>query len=183
MSHTEISEKYNVHCTFLEALSIRANIPMEWKRSITPNWQPNPRDTGLEIKLNADPPEDLSILGSKRMYSKILSSRKQDSAALCRWKQGEDGIQVENDLEWSAICSRTFNTNREIKLQSFQYKLLQRITPCGTFLKRLRIRETDTCQLCKIPTCDSITHFFFEYMTVRTVPSSRRPTIFSCPRC
>lgn len=38
MSHTEISEKFKVRCSFLDALSIRANIPMQWKRSLTNNW-------------------------------------------------------------------------------------------------------------------------------------------------
>lgn len=102
------------------------------------------------------------MLGSKRMYSKILSGTKQDIAALRKWKQGEDGLQVENDLEWAEICSRVFRTNRETKYQSLQYKLLHRITPCRTFLKRLRICETDECPFCQTPKRDSITHFFFE---------------------
>lgn len=37
MSHSVISEKFSVRCTFLEALSIRASIPMQWKRSLTKN--------------------------------------------------------------------------------------------------------------------------------------------------
>lgn len=167
MSHSEISEKFNVRCSFLDALSIRASIPMKWKRSLTNNWQSNPRETGLEIKLNSDQPEDLNILGSKRMYSKILSGHKQDSAALRRWKEGDDGLQVANDLEWSEICTRTFRTNRETKHQSLQYKVLHRIIPCRTFLKRLRICETDECQFCQTPKRDSIAHFFFQCEVVR----------------
>lgn len=105
MSNTEISDKFNVRCTFLEALSIRVNIPMKWRKSLTKNWQPNPRESGLEIKLNLDPPEDLITLSSKRMYSQIMSGIKKDSAALRKWKEGEDGIQIDDKIEWSETCT------------------------------------------------------------------------------
>lgn len=162
MSHTEIASKFDIQCTFLDALCIRANIPLNWRKTLTQHWQLNPRETGLELKLNSDQPEDLNILSSKCMYSKILVGSKQDSAAYRKWRQGEDGVQIPNDLEWSAICTRTFHTTRETRLQSLQFKLLHRITPCRTFLKRLRITETDECPFCQDTKQDSITHFFFE---------------------
>lgn len=83
-------------------------------------------------------------------------------AALRKWKEGDDGLQVTDNQEWSAICTRTFRTTRETKLQSLQYKLLHRITPCKTFLKRLRICDTDACPFCQVSQRDSIIHFFFE---------------------
>lgn len=43
MSHIEITDKFNLRCTFLDALSIRASIPIHWRKALTKNWQPNPR--------------------------------------------------------------------------------------------------------------------------------------------
>lgn len=167
MSHTEISDKYNVPCTFLDALSIRSNIPIGWRRALTVGWQQDGRDSGLEIKLDSDPSEDLTILGAKRMYSKILSGIHQDSAALRKWKDGVDGLHVGENSEWSDICTRVFCATRETKIQSFQYKLLHRIIPCKVFLKHLRISDTDECTFCQEQKKDTIVHFFFSCEVVQ----------------
>lgn len=159
LSHVEIADKFGVPCTFLEVLGLRANIPIEWRRSISRNWQPDKSDVGFQLKLDSDPPEDLSILGPKRMYTKILTNTQKTNAALCRWLEGDDGLQLRNKTEWADACTRAFQSTRETKIQSFQYKLLNRLLPCNTFLKRLRISETDLCDTCQVR--DSVAHFLF----------------------
>lgn len=39
LSHTEISNRYLVPCTFLDMLTIRLGIPLHWRTMITPHFQ------------------------------------------------------------------------------------------------------------------------------------------------
>lgn len=59
---------------------------------------------------------------------------------------------------WNRIYSLSFKTQREVKIQSLQYKLLHRIIPCNVYLHRIKIKESNLCDYCSIP--DDITHFF-----------------------
>lgn len=165
LSYLELSEKIHIPCTFLKAISLRTVIPIEWRRAISGDWQPDRTDTDIQLKLDSDPPEDLSLLGPKRMYSKILANSHKTNAALSRWIEGDDGLQLANSMEWAAACTRTFEATRETKIQSFQYQLLNRLLPCNTFLKRLRISETDLCATCKVN--DSIAHFLLNCEKVK----------------
>ena len=46
-------------------------------------------------------------------------------------------------------------------MQWFQYRLIHRIIPVGSYLKKIQIKPTDTCTLCK-ETVETIVHLFFE---------------------
>lgn len=165
LSHTEIESKYRIPCTFLEALSLRVGIPLHWRQLITSGWRPAPGDEGLELKLDQNAPEDLSLLSPKRMYVKLLSRNYKPNIALQRWKDGDEGVHIRDHEEWSDICSRVFCTTRETKIQSLQYKISHRVIPCNVFLKRLRISDSDLCNYCQAK--DSVPHFFFTCEVVK----------------
>lgn len=79
---------------------------------------------------------------------------------------GENGIAVEDVQEWSGICKRAFTSSRETKMQSLQFKIYNRIVPCGVHLKQIRIKDTDCCPFCQEK--DTIIHFFFHCRVVST---------------
>lgn len=99
------------------------------------------------------------------MYNYIIVQKEQRNAAKEKWYKGEEGITIESSEEWSAACSRAYTSTRETKLHSFQFKLLHRIVPCGSYLKRIRINTSDQCTICNQK--DSIPHFFHGCETVR----------------
>lgn len=39
-SHSELSERYHIRCTFLEAIKMRLSIPLHWRSTISTNWSP-----------------------------------------------------------------------------------------------------------------------------------------------
>lgn len=166
LSHTEISDKCSTNCSFLEALSMRASIPVAWKRSLTANWQHEQASSSIDIKLNEDTLKDITTLSAKRMYENIIVPKERRNAARERWFKGEEDVKVTSQEEWSSVCTRVYTCTRETKIQSFQFKLLHGITPCGTYLKRLRINTTDQCSLCGQK--DSIVHFFYGCRVVKT---------------
>lgn len=157
LSHVELSNKFQIHCTFLEALGLRMSIPAEWRGALTEEWQPDTKPLGLKIKFSNDPPEDIASLSAKKLYNRILLKNEHVGAAQARWSRGEEDIKIQTQQEWANITAIPYWSVRETKLQSFQYKVINRIIPCKTYLKRLRIAESDLCPFCQER--DSVAHF------------------------
>lgn len=146
LSHTEITAKFNIQCTFLEALAIRLQIPFHWRKALTKEWKPPPLPrVGPDISISFQPATsmDLTFLSAKEVYVNFIKRDYQISAAYNKWITGEGGIIIEDPQEWNGICKRAFTSTRETKMQSLQFKIHNRIVPCGVHLKQIRIRDTD----------------------------------------
>lgn len=149
-----------MHCSFLDALRLRMSVPLHWRTALTNDWNPRDRPPrGPEKKFGAREPVDITNFSSKRTYSEIIQSTPTINTALSRWLEEDIPIRISGREEWSEICTRTFSTLRETKIQSFHFKLVNRIMPCRTFLRRLRIYESDECPFCA--QTDSLIHFFY----------------------
>lgn len=153
LSHQEIEDKFQMKCSFLEAL--------------TPNWRSQATITpGVSLYIQEEEqPLQLSSLSAKSMYAKIVTIRKKSNAAYVKWAQGEGGIEVADEQDWKDICRWAFVCSQETKLQSFNYRVINRILPCGTFLKRLKITDSDICQFCTEK--DTLIHYLLHCNTVR----------------
>lgn len=60
----------------------------------------------------------------------------------------------------------TYRATRETKLQSLHFKIMNRVIPCNSYLKQLRIKASDECELCG--QVDTLVHFLFECPIVQT---------------
>lgn len=166
LSHLEIQTRYSIKCTFLEALSMRLNIPVHWRSLISDNWISLPQHgTNVHVKLNNEEPLVITALSAKKMYRSLVTQGTKNNAVFNRWTLGVDNVTVDNAQEWEQICTRIFKTSCETKLQSLQYKLINRIIPCGVHLRQLRIRETEECPHCQLR--DTIMHFFYQCQKVQ----------------
>lgn len=161
LSHVELQDTYNIRCSFLEALSIRLNVPSGWRNLISTNWIQMPQHgPDIHISLNKEGPQNIAVFSAKKMYQSLVSKDSISNAAFHKWSVGVDGIKITSEQEWQEICTNTFGASRETKLQSLQYKLLNRIIPCGVHLKQLRIQENDECRYCNGK--DTTVHFFYK---------------------
>lgn len=116
-------------------------------------------DPDISISFQEAVPKTLIYISAKDTYKNLLKQDYQINAAYNKWLAGEDGISIDSEQEWSGVCSRAFSASRETKLQSLQYKINNRIVPCGVHLKQIRIRDTHECPTCKEK--DTLIHFFF----------------------
>lgn len=80
------------------------------------------------------------------------------NTAYARWLNDDPRLSLTGPEDWSEACLTAFRALRDTRVQSFQYKLLNRITPCGAYLKQIRIRETDECPICG--GTDTLIHLF-----------------------
>lgn len=164
LSHQEISSKYDVHCSFLDMLSLRLSVPLAWRRAITANWSPTPDPTarsGINILLPGEQPMDILNVSPRQLYRAFISMRNHTSTALGHWRDSPDPrLRLASMDEWKDLASNIYRATRETKLQALHFKILNRIIPCGTYLRQIRINQSDLCALCGAQ--DSMPHFFFE---------------------
>ena len=61
--------------------------------------------------------------------------------------------------DWGSIYKRIFNITKEPYLQSFQYKIINRVLNCKDKLFKWKILETNMCLVCK--DVDGVEHHLF----------------------
>ena len=61
---------------------------------------------------------------------------------------------------WEDIFERIFSVTQESFLQSFQYKIVNRIINCKNNLFKRRIVESATCMYCSDKRVDTLEHHF-----------------------
>ena len=74
---------------------------------------------------------------------------------------------LDNDLTQELIFSRRVNLEREKKLQEFNFKVLNNILPCGTNLKKWRIVDCNSCDVCNME--QTMIHLLFDCKYVNHV--------------
>lgn len=173
-SHLEIVEKYNVRCSFLDALKLGLSIPVAWRRALTPAWRKPPLPpslSGILLVLPGEETVDILAANPKTMYRAFILQTKSESTALKRWSDpASQPLQISSGEEWSEVNLSVYRATRETKLQSLHFKIINRVVPCNQFLKQIRIKNSDSCDLCG--QVDSMLHFFFECPSVQTFWSS-----------
>lgn len=166
LSHEELASRYNVVCSFLDILKIRMSIPLHWRRRMTDiPMQEGLRMSDFEIKIPNQDLVDASAIGAKATYQLINEAKDTVCTAYTRWQEGIEETTISNPDEWREVCNNPFRANRETKIQSLHYKIIHRIFPCGTYLCRVRVRDSDWCQFCDAT--DSITHHLYRCDKVR----------------
>lgn len=172
LSHLEMNEKHNVKCTFLDMLALRLSIPLQWRESLSKNWnRPNIFPGGPTVVLTeGQAPIDISNLSSKKAYSALIAAKKIENTAFHRWRRHDHATAIGGWDEWERTCKRIYQTTMETKMHSFQFKILHAITPCKKFLRRLCIVDDDRCDNCGVT--DDLFHFFFHCSMVQNLWSS-----------
>lgn len=168
-SHLEIAARYNVRCSFLDALKLRLSVPMAWRQALTPDWREPPllpSLSGIVLLLPGEEPLDTLAVSPKKMYRSFILQSNTQSTAFKRWSEPtSQPLQIQNSDEWNEANLSVYRAVRETKLQSLHFKIMNRVIPCNKFLKQIRIKSTDSCELCGLE--DSLLHFFFECTTVK----------------
>lgn len=102
------------------------------------------------------------------MYKALILQPGNRPTAYQRWSNpSSHPAQFGNFEEWKEANTSVYRATRETKMQSLHFKVMNRIISCNTYLKQIRIKHSDECDLCG--QVDSLFHFFFECPEVQTV--------------
>lgn len=156
LSHEELRQTYGIQCSFLDALQVRAAIPVKWKRLLL-----NPASRNLTPELYIRPPAGghLKITGSssRTIYGALVLGKKPPISAQQKWAMIYPHLHQNQGDSWDYVYMAPYKATRETKYQAFQYKVLQRIIPCNRYLANIKVKQDDTCAFCD--EVDTIQHF------------------------
>lgn len=136
--------------------SIKSAIPIKWRKQIKNNFHvmsatipPNERDM-------------IEKLNSKTVYWNILGKHISSPTSKEKWISTYPFL---NDEDFKKIYRLSFNTTKDVKLQTLQFKILHRIIPTRSKLYDWKISENDSCLYCH--TVETIEHFIYYCENVR----------------
>lgn len=171
LSHLELENKFGIKCSFLHMLRIRSSIPIAWRRKLSNNWTEPPNlanlasRSGILIALPGEDRIDILNVTPKAMYKALVHGKNHVSTSYLHWLHNQDpSLRIRDPTEWAETTRSVYRATRETKLQTLHFRILNRIVPCNSFLKRIRIKESDSCSHCG--DIDSLDHFFFSCPSV-----------------
>lgn len=174
-SHEEITAKYDVKCSFLDALKLCFSVPTAWRRALTSDWKEPPLPpalSGIFVRLPGEEPVDILAASPKSMYKAFILQPNTQPTALLRWSDPStqplqilsneewNDANLEAHIDWEATYALPHSVSREIKIQSFHFRIAHRIVTCNKFLCDIWMREDGACERCNKP--DTVVHFFVE---------------------
>lgn len=125
-------------------LGLRLAIPSHWKAALSAAWhEPPPQAHEISIKWASRESSQIENLSAKRAYTEIISS-SISNIAYVRWLNEDQSLRILDAEQWAQVCLRPFLSTQDTRLQSFQYNLINHVSPCCTYLKQIRIYATDT---------------------------------------
>lgn len=153
----ELNRKYNLNITFLEILSIRSAMPQPWKEMLL--------ETTISINSSSYKvifEYDGKILPLCKMTSKdardlLLMHHQAIPTVHDKW---EDifNIQISKN-QWELIYSLPYFCALESRLQSFQYKILNRIAYHNYLVHKYGYIQSNKCEKCG--TIETIEHKYY----------------------
>ena len=149
LSNVLLNQKLKSNLKPLQLSSIKSAIPKTWKEKLKTIHEPiqderlirsnNPyTKIGMETK-------PLHKITNKQITNKLLINTIKPPTSIETWINIFPFLETE---DWDPIFIRTFKTTKETYLQSFQYKILNRILNCKEKLYKWKIKPDNKCDDC-----------------------------------
>ena len=155
----EFKRTYNTKMNILEYNSIISAIPKSWKQKIRTNkthYTVCTSELYIELTQKSEPIE-IKKLTNKLIYLSLIKNKTSLPTAIEHWINIFPFLETHN---WSQTYKLTSTFTKESYLQSFQYKVLNRILNCKERLYRWGISDENACKECKV--VDTLEHHLFD---------------------
>ena len=152
MSPTELINKFNLKCTFLQAYGIICAIPSSWKSKI--------REFGKRLLVVKS--ENIErLFKTKKVTSFTYDSLRKSVATQPTRVQRKWNKLLPSPVEdWSTYYSIPFLCTSASKLRSFQYRIFHRTIGTNVLLMKMGIKDHDDCFFCDSKP-ETIEHLFW----------------------
>ena len=157
-THDQLTLKYNLKSNFLQTAQIHNAIPKVWKKSII-NYNKTIIPNSVDIKININNNYmTLNTIKCKDFYWHLINSKTHIPSNISKWAKYSTNLSTKLDPKWKYIYMLPFQIIKDTRLQTFQYKIINRTISCNKWLNSIKIKDTDICSYC--PEEDNINHFF-----------------------
>ena len=152
MSPTELINKFNLKCTFLQAYGIICVIPSSWKSKI--------RVFGERLLMVKS--ENIERLFKTKKVTSFTYDilRKSVATQPTRVQRKWNKLLPFPVEDWSIYYSSPFLCTSASKLRSFQYKIFHRTIGTNVMLMKMGIKDHDDCFFCDSKP-ETIEHLFW----------------------
>ena len=169
LTHAEMRHKFqSVNIDTMKYNSLVSAIPQRWKSVLKslpkPSVYENVEDQCVPKVYHKNQFTPITCLRNKDFYRILVDTYFKPPTAISKWC---DLYPESNDFNWKEIFCLPYKVARSTKLQSFQYKILNRIFACKENLAKWKLADDELCIDCAIP--DSLEHHFFECHTSYTL--------------
>ena len=156
-----LTSKYNVRFNILRYQKLKLAIPKKWLLDIKTHAASHNSNSN-HFRRNSAQSNYVMINGkeilkcsTKVIYNCFIDMKKETPTALAKW---ESILEIENN-DWEMIFKLPYTCCKDTALQSFQYRIIQRIFPCNKWFHNLTVINSDICEHCDIS--DTIEHHLF----------------------
>ena len=162
LTQNQINKKYNINLDHLSYNTILSAIPQEWKSKIK-NCCHNLQKCNNNININIphllmqSKPKNILELQSRNISTELLSHKIKPLTVIDTWL---DIYPFLHDMDWSLVFKLPYKIVREPYLQTFQYKVINRLINCNHNLHKWKIKDSPNCNDCSIAT-DTVEHHLY----------------------
>ncbi len=110
---------------------------------------------------------DLDKITCADFYWHLIETKKHKPNNINKFCEVFQDFEIVNKKSRHRIFKLPFVVLRQIKIQTFQYKVLHRVIPCNKLLYNIKIKDSEICEYCN--EVDDIVHFFLKCSKVRNV--------------
>ncbi len=96
----------------------------------------------------------------KDFYWHIVNAHTQTHTptTVHKWSDHYSNFNISKSNVWLRLFKLAFRTTRDIKIQSFQYRIIHKFIPCNKWFHNLKINNSDSCDFCEGK--DDVPHYF-----------------------
>ena len=135
---------------------IYSAIPKAWKRKIRGFKPPENVHSEFYLRIKGSL-TNLNSISNKDLYSEILTYKIKEPTAISTWLDIFPFLEV---VSWKNIFKNTHQVAPDTYLQTFQFKIMHRLTNCNYNLFKWNIKDTPYCDYCNIH-IDTLEHHFY----------------------
>ena len=166
LSHVSLAHKYGIKCNFLDLLTLRQCIPYEWRNELSRASKKSPLLSAISVIVN-NTKKDVTKVKCKDFYWELVDNIHIQPTCKSKWMEVFPKLKDFDNRNWAKLFRIPFAASRETRLQTFQYKIIHRVTPCNKFLFNLNIKDNGNCTYCEEKPVDDLLHFFIHCNKVK----------------
>jgi hypothetical protein len=165
MSQLELQKKYSVTINTLFYNSLRASIPLKWKKLLKqdPNILHYSIQLGYKVWHNTEI-KDLEELTTKLTYGILIEAIQERATSENKW-HNDLNIDIDED-RWTEIYVNAQSMTTDVRMITFNFKVTHRILACRKKLKIWKITDTEICNKCN-QEIDTVQHHLINCLNVK----------------
>ena len=158
LNYEVLTKKLSLRLSLLEYYGLRKAIPKQWLTTLHSKNLPHKTQIINEISVHINGTiKPINKIKNQEIYWELMSITAELPTSIPIWC---DLFPFLSTYSWENIFERTFSVSKESYLQSFQYKIINRIINCRYNLFKWKIIESPTCIYCPGKMIDTVEHHF-----------------------